>query len=71
MPFAPARTPQRALDTIAADAVRIVRLPAVRTELAAQGIEATGQAQREFQKQVETEYARYERIVKVAGIKAD
>ncbi len=69
--FAPAHTPQVVVDAIAADAGHIVQSPAVRTEWAAQGIEATGQPQREFQKQVAAEYGRYAQIVKAVGIKAE
>jgi len=69
--FAPARTPQPVIDAIAADAGRIVQTPAARAELAAQGIEATGHAQRQFQAQVSSEYERYAQIVKAVGIKAE
>ncbi|CAA2107285.1 Bug family tripartite tricarboxylate transporter substrate binding protein [Variovorax paradoxus] len=69
--FAPARTPQPVLDAIAADAGRIVQAPATRSELAAQGIEATGYPQRQFQASVAAEYERYAQIVKAVGIKAE
>lgn len=69
--FAPANTPQPVLDTIAADAARIVQTPAARAELAAQGIDATGTPQQQFQRQVAAEYGRYAQIVKTAGIKAE
>jgi tripartite-type tricarboxylate transporter receptor subunit TctC len=69
--FAPARTPQPVVDILAADAGRIVQAPAVRSELAAQGIEATGYAQRQFQTLVSAEYERYAQIVKAVGIKAE
>ncbi|MES2610182.1 MAG: tripartite tricarboxylate transporter substrate-binding protein [Pseudomonadota bacterium] len=69
--FAPANTPQAVLDTIAADAGRIVQTPAARAELAAQGIDATGTPQQQFQRQVAAEYGRYAQIVKTAGIKAE
>ncbi|MGJ7570258.1 Bug family tripartite tricarboxylate transporter substrate binding protein [Variovorax sp. RB2P76] len=69
--FAPARTPQPVIDAIGADAGRIVQAPALRTELAAQGIEATGYPQRQFQTLVSAEYERYAQIVKAVGIKAE
>ncbi len=69
--FAPANTPQPVLDTIAADAGRIIQTPAARAELAAQGIDATGTPQQQFQRQVAAEYGRYAQIVKTAGIKAE
>lgn len=59
------------LDAIAADAGRIVQAPAIRTELAAQGIEATGYPQRQFQARVSAEYERYAQIVKAVGIKPE
>jgi tripartite-type tricarboxylate transporter receptor subunit TctC len=69
--FAPARTPQAVIDTIAADAGRLVQMPTARAELAAQGIETTGFAQQQFQRQVAAEYERYAQIVKATGIKAE
>lgn len=69
--FAPARTPQAALDTIAADAARILRTPAAKADLAAQGIDATGFPQRQFQQQVAGEYARYGQIAKSVKISLD
>ncbi len=69
--FAPAGTPQPVLDEIAAEAARIVQAPGARAELAAQGIEATGHPQRQFQQQVASEYQRYGQIVKAVGIKAE
>ncbi|CAN7398094.1 ABC transporter substrate-binding protein [Acidovorax sp. Leaf76] len=69
--FAPANTPQPVLDTIAADVGRIVQTPAARAELAAQGIDATGYPQQQFQRQVTAEYVRYGQIVKTAGIKIE
>ncbi|MBS80918.1 tripartite tricarboxylate transporter substrate binding protein [Variovorax sp.] len=69
--FAPAGTPQPVVDAIAQEAGRIVRTPAARADLAAQGIEATGFAQRQFQGQVAAEYERYAQIVKANGIKAE
>lgn len=69
--FAPAHTPQAVIDTIAADAARIVRAPAARADLAAQGIEVTGLAPEPFARQVTAEYARYAQIVKAVGIKGD
>jgi tripartite-type tricarboxylate transporter receptor subunit TctC len=69
--FAPAGTPQPVLDTIARDAGRVVQSPEARAELAAQGIEATGHPQRQFQQDVASEYERYAQIVKAVGIKAE
>lgn len=69
--FAPARTPQAVVDAIGAAVTPIVRSPAVRADLAAQGIESTGDTQREFSMQVAAEYERYAQIVKVNGIKAE
>ncbi|QHJ01359.1 tripartite tricarboxylate transporter substrate binding protein [Xylophilus rhododendri] len=69
--FAPARTPQPVLDAIAADAGRLVQSPALRGELAAQGIEATGYTQARFREQVAGEFSRYAQIARTAGIHAD
>lgn len=69
--FAPARTPQPVLDTVAAEVGRIIQTPEARNALAAQGIEPTGFAQRQFQQQVAAEYERYAQIVKLVGIKPE
>lgn len=69
--FAPARTPQSVVDTIALDASRIVRDPVARADLAAQGIEVTGLAAVPFAREVSAEYARYAQIVKTVGIRGD
>lgn len=69
--FAPARTPQSVVDAIAQDAVRIVRDPAARADLAAQGVQVTGLAAQPFAREVGAEYARYAQIVKTVGIRAD
>lgn len=69
--FAPVRTPQAVVDTIAEATGRIVQTPEARAALAVQGIEATGFAQRQFQQQVSAEYERYTKIVKAVGIKVD
>ena len=59
------------LDTVAAEVGRLIQTPEARSTLAAQGIESTGFAQRQFQQQVAAEYERYARIVKLVGIKAE
>jgi tripartite-type tricarboxylate transporter receptor subunit TctC len=69
--FAPAKTPQAVVDAIGAAVSPILRTPAVRAELAAQGIESTGDLQPKFARQVAAEYERYAQIVNASGIKAD
>lgn len=69
--FAPAGTPQPVIDAIAAEAGRAVRTPAARTDLAAQGIAATGYPQQQFQQLVAAEYDKVAQLVKLAGIKGD
>jgi tripartite-type tricarboxylate transporter receptor subunit TctC len=69
--FAPARTPQAVVDASGAAVAPIARDPAVRADLAAQGIESTGDTQGTFSRQVAAEYERYAQIVKVSGIKSD
>lgn len=69
--FAPVRTPQAVIDTISADVGRIVREPKVRSDFAAQGIQATGFGPQAFGRQVAVEYERYARIVREVGIKGD
>lgn len=69
--FVPAHTPQPVVDAIGRAVAPILRNPAMRAELANQGIEATGDTQREFARQVTAEYQRYAEVVKTSGIKAD
>ena len=69
--FAPARTPQAALDTIAAETAKVLLTPAARADLAAQGIDATGFPRERFQRQVAGEYARYAQIAKSVKISLD
>jgi hypothetical protein len=61
--FAPAKTPQAVVHAIGAAVAPILRTPAVRAELAAQGIESTGELQPKFARQVAAEYERYAQIV--------
>jgi tripartite-type tricarboxylate transporter receptor subunit TctC len=69
--FAPAGTPQPVLDRIAADVSGLVTTPAIRAELAAQAIEATGYSQARFRQQVGAEFERFGTLVKAVGIRSD
>jgi tripartite-type tricarboxylate transporter receptor subunit TctC len=69
--FAPARTPQPVLDAIAADTGRILRTPAAKADLAAQGIDATGFPQAQFQRQVAGDFVRYGQLAKAVKISLD
>lgn len=66
--FAPAATPRQLTDGISNEVSRILADPAVRTALAAQGIQATGYAQERFQTLLGLEAKRYAALVKSAGI---
>jgi tripartite-type tricarboxylate transporter receptor subunit TctC len=66
--FAPAATPRQLTDGISNEVSRILADPAVRSALAAQGIQATGYAQERFQTLLGLEAKRYAALVKSAGI---
>lgn len=69
--FAPAGTPRAVLDNISAEAGRVLADPALRNELAAQGIRATGYPQARFQELVGNETRKYAALVKTAGIRVE
>lgn len=69
--FAPAGTPAAVVDHISADASRILADPALRNDLAAQGIRATGYPQQRFQELVGNETRKYAALAKTAGIRSE
>ena len=69
--FAPAGTPPAVLESISAEAGRALADPALRSELAAQGIKTTGYAHVRFQELVGAETRKYAALVKTAGIHAE
>nr|WP_315431297.1 tripartite tricarboxylate transporter substrate-binding protein [uncultured Albidiferax sp.] len=69
--FAPVGTPVAVVDSISAEAGRVLADPTLRSELAAQGIRVTGYPQVRFQALVGNESRKYAALVKAAGIHAE
>ena len=68
---APAGTPADIVAKLNTEIVRIVRQPDLRDRLAAEGSVVVGDSSEEFTAFVKTEIARWGKVVKQAGIKAD
>lgn len=68
---APAGTPADIVAKLNTEIVRIVRQPDLRDRLAAEGSVVVGDSPEEFTAFVKTEIARWGKVVKQAGIKAD
>ena len=69
--FAPAKTPHAIIVKINRDVVASLQLPDVKDALLAQGAETTPTTPAEFGAFVKAEVAKWGRVIKEAGIKAD
>ncbi|RLJ38388.1 tripartite tricarboxylate transporter substrate binding protein [Acidovorax sp. 106] len=69
--FAPAATPPAVLEALGAEVAKVLADPRVRSDLAAQGIRATGYPQGRFTAFVSRESGKYATLVKSAGIRAE
>ena len=69
--FAPAATPRAVLEVMGAEVARVLAEPRVRSDLAAQGIRATGYTQGRFSAFVNQESRKYAMLVKTAGIRSE
>ena len=69
--LAPSRTPPGIIARLLAAVVNAVRAPEVREQMARQGLEPIGSTPAEFAAHLKREVARWARVVKEAGIKAD
>lgn len=69
--FAPASTPPAVLEAMGAEVARVLAEPKVRSDLAAQGIRATGYTQGRFTAFVSQESRKYAALVKTAGIRSE
>ena len=68
---APAGTPKPAVARINAEFNRVLKLPAIRDKLAAQGIDVAGGTPEEFAARMRADLAAYTRVIKATGIRAD
>ena len=67
----PAGTARGVVATLSKEIVAIMRVPDVREKMLAQGFEPVGDAPEEFAKFIREEIARWEKVVKSAGIKPE
>lgn len=69
--LAPAGTPSDVLDRLNAEVVKALAQPAVKAKLAEQGAEAVGNTRAEFAAFIQAEKAKYAKLVKMSGAKAE
>jgi tripartite-type tricarboxylate transporter receptor subunit TctC len=68
---APARTPRATIDRLAAEAAKAAKSPAVAERFAADDAQAVGSTPAEYAAYIKKEQARWSKVVKAAGVKAD
>jgi tripartite-type tricarboxylate transporter receptor subunit TctC len=68
---APAGTPKAVVSRINTEFNRVLKIPAVRDKLAAQGIDAAGGTPEELGARMRADLAAYTRVVKAANIRPD
>jgi tripartite-type tricarboxylate transporter receptor subunit TctC len=68
---APARTPEAIIMRLNAEIVRILRTPAMKEHLAAQGLEGVGNSPKEFGEFIKAENAKWAKVVKISGATVD
>ena len=69
--LAPAGTPREIIVKLNSELVRIVNLPDVRRQLGEQGYEPAGNSPEEFAAYINSEIAKWTRVIKAAGLKAE
>ena len=69
--FAPAGTPEDVMNRLNAEIVKALALPDVKERLASQGAETVGNSRAEFRAFIAAEMAKYARLIKDSGAKAD
>ena len=69
--FARAGTPPAIVDKIAAEAIAVVKMPETQKQLAAAGIEPSGEGTAAFQKYLATEAEHVGKVIAAAGIKVE
>ncbi len=68
---APVGTPKPVVARINAEFNRVLKLPAIRDKLAAQGIDVAGGTPEEFAARMRADLAAYTRVIKATGIRAE
>ena len=67
----PARTPRPIIVRLNHEVVRILQMSAIKDQLLRQGLEATPTTAQEFSAYIKSEAAKWSKVVKAAGIKAE
>jgi tripartite-type tricarboxylate transporter receptor subunit TctC len=68
---APARTPQPILEAFHAAVLEAMAVPEMKSRLLAQGVEIVGNGPREFDRTIREEIAKWDKVVRAAGISAE
>lgn len=69
--LAPAGTPREIIIKLNSEFVRIINQPELRKQLAEQGYEPAGNSPEQFAEYVQTEIAKWTRVIRAAGLKAE
>jgi len=69
--LAPAGTPRDIISKLNTELVRVINLADVRKQLADQGYEPAGTTPEQFAEYIKTEIAKWTRVIKAAGLKAE
>jgi tripartite-type tricarboxylate transporter receptor subunit TctC len=69
--LAPARTPPAVVDHVQRVIVRILQAPDLKTRILNQGVDIVASSPAEFEKFIIAEVAKWSRVVKAAGVRAD
>lgn len=69
--LAPAKTPQSVIARLGAEAAKAIRTPEIKAILALEGAEPVGDSPGEFAAIIQTEIARWKKLVEATGIQAD
>ncbi len=69
--YAPAGTPPEVIAKLNAEVVKILKMPVVREQLAAQGAEPVGDSPEEFARFMRDEIAKWAKLIKISGAKVE
>ncbi len=67
----PARTPPALVTRVNSEIVKVLRMPAIRERFAAEGVEPVGSTPAQFAAHIKSELAKWGKVIKDAGIRAD